>query len=57
MIVFGIDPGSTVTGFGVVERSRGRLYLRGCGCVRTSSDTAIGDRLAAIHRGLVAALA
>ncbi len=57
MIVFGIDPGSTVTGFGVVERLRGRLMLRACGCVRTWADEPMGERLAAIHAGLSKALA
>jgi len=57
MLVFGIDPGSTVTGYGLVERSRGRLFLRGSGCVRTSSAQPLGQRLALIHAGLAAALA
>jgi crossover junction endodeoxyribonuclease RuvC len=57
MRVFGIDPGSTVTAFGVVERDRGRLRLVESGFVRTSSDDPMGDRLLRIHAGLVQALA
>ncbi len=56
MRVLGIDPGSTVTGFGVVERVRGRVRYVASGCIRTSPDTPMGARLAAIHDGLVAAI-
>jgi crossover junction endodeoxyribonuclease RuvC len=55
--VFGIDPGSTVTGFGVIERSRGRFRYIASGCIRTSADEPMGDRLMRIHAGLAAALA
>jgi crossover junction endodeoxyribonuclease RuvC len=57
VVVFGIDPGSTVTGFGVVTSERGRYRLLDAGCVRTSSDTPIPERLRAIHDGLAGALA
>jgi crossover junction endodeoxyribonuclease RuvC len=57
MVVFGIDPGSTVTGFGVIESRRGRLRHVASGCVRTSSKTPMAARLAAIHAGLSEALA
>ena len=56
MDVFGIDPGSTVTGWGVVRRARGRLHLLGCGMVKTRSADPMGARLLAIHDGLVAAI-
>lgn len=56
MRIFGIDPGSTVTGYGVVERSRGRLLHVASGCIRTKSDEPMGDRLVRIHAGLREAL-
>ena len=56
MVVFGIDPGATVTGWGVVAQSRGRFSLVDCGCVKTSSKTPIPERLLAIHAGLLEAL-
>jgi len=56
MVVFGIDPGSTVTGWGVVAQSRGRFRLVDCGCVKTTSKEPIPERLMAIHAGLVEAL-
>jgi crossover junction endodeoxyribonuclease RuvC len=57
MVVFGIDPGSTVTGWGVVSQQRGRFALVDCGYVKTSSSEPIPTRLRAIHAGLAAALA
>jgi crossover junction endodeoxyribonuclease RuvC len=56
MRVLGIDPGSTVTGYGVVEASRGKLVRVASGTIKTSSKTPICDRLTAIHAGLVAVI-
>ncbi|MFK7928258.1 MAG: crossover junction endodeoxyribonuclease RuvC [Myxococcota bacterium] len=57
MRVLGIDPGSTVTGFGVVDKQRGRLRLVAGGFVRTSAKQPMAERLRLIHEGLVKALA
>lgn len=57
MVILGIDPGSTVTGFGAVRRERGRLVLVDCGAVRTKSSTPMPMRLAAIYDGLSSAIA
>lgn len=43
--IIGIDPGLASLGWGVVEYSSGRLRHLGHGCVTTSKDEAIGDRL------------
>lgn len=56
MVVFGIDPGSTVTGFGVVASERGRMRFVAAGAIRTSADEPMGERLLRIFRGLGAAL-
>lgn len=56
MVVFGIDPGSTVTGYGVVATERGRLRLVAAGVIRTSSDEPMEQRLLRIHRGLLVAI-
>lgn len=56
MVVFGIDPGSTVTGFGVVESRRGRLRHVASGCIRTAASDPMEQRLLRIHDGLDAAL-
>jgi len=56
MIVFGIDPGSVCTGYGVVRRHRGRLHYIDGGCVRTSSKEPMAARLHKIYTGLMEAL-
>lgn len=38
-IVLGIDPGSRITGYGVVKIVGGKLEYLGSGCIRTQGDT------------------
>lgn len=53
MIVLGIDPGTAVTGYGVVSRAReGLLTLVECGVIRTSSRAPLPDRLREIYEGV-----
>lgn len=56
MKVFGIDPGSVVTAYGVVTTHRGRIRYVDAGCIRTKSSQPMGERLHAIYQGLIAAL-
>ncbi|MBL4850060.1 MAG: crossover junction endodeoxyribonuclease RuvC [Planctomycetes bacterium] len=49
--VLGIDPGSRVTGWGVVERREGQLRLIAHGTLRLG-DGPVPARLAQIHRGV-----
>ena len=56
MVVFGIDPGSTVTGYGVIANERGRFRLVASGAIRTKSDELMEQRLLRIHDGLLEAL-
>ena len=51
MRVFGIDPGSTATGFAVVERVAGRVRLVDAGIIRTNPKQPVPQRLAVIHDG------
>jgi len=55
VIVLGIDPGTAALGYGIVERTGGRLRAVDYGCLTTSPDTALPDRLNTIH-ALVAEL-
>jgi crossover junction endodeoxyribonuclease RuvC len=50
VIVLGIDPGTAALGYGIVERTGGSLRAVDYGCFETSPDTALPDRLLAIHR-------
>ena len=54
MIVLGIDPGTAVTGYGVIETSGGPSALRlvECGVVRTSRRAPLAERLNDIFDGV-----
>jgi crossover junction endodeoxyribonuclease RuvC len=49
VIVLGIDPGTAALGYGIVERTGGRLREVDHGCLTTSPDLALPERLLAIH--------
>lgn len=49
MIVLGIDPGTAALGYGIVERTGGRLRAIDYGCLTTSPDSPLPDRLHHIH--------
>ena len=38
-IILGIDPGSRITGYGLINSVGNKLEYIGCGCVKTSSDS------------------
>ncbi|MBC7242182.1 MAG: crossover junction endodeoxyribonuclease RuvC [Anaerolineae bacterium] len=57
MRVLGIDPGTAITGYGVVEERAGELSLVECGVIRTSPDAGLPARLKEIYQavqGLIA---
>jgi crossover junction endodeoxyribonuclease RuvC len=49
VIVLGIDPGTAALGYGIVERAGGRLREIDHGCLVTSPDRSLPERLLAIH--------
>ena len=49
MIVLGIDPGTAALGYGIVERTGGVLRAVDYGCVTTSADVPLPQRLHHIH--------
>ena len=49
MIVLGIDPGTAALGYGIVERSGGALRAVDHGCLTTSPELPLAERLLAIH--------
>jgi crossover junction endodeoxyribonuclease RuvC len=53
MIVLGIDPGTAALGYGIVERTGGRLRAVDYGTLTTSPDSGLPDRLAEIHATVV----
>jgi len=57
MIIVGVDPGTAVTGYGVVARgSGGATSLLECGVIRTSSSSELAERLGEIHQGITEVL-
>jgi crossover junction endodeoxyribonuclease RuvC len=48
--VLGIDPGTAALGYGIVERTGSRLRAIDDGCLTTSPDLPLPDRLLAVHR-------
>lgn len=57
-VVLGIDPGTAVTGYGVVvRRGGGVVALLECGVIRTSSRTPLPTRIREIYEGVCELLA
>ena len=52
VIILGIDPGTAALGYGIIERQRDRLRAVDYGCVVTTPDVPLGERLLAIHQAL-----
>ena len=50
--ILGIDPGLTVTGFGVIEKNGSRLSYVTSGCIRPATTVALAYRLKTILEGL-----
>ena len=54
-VVLGVDPGTAITGYGVVaEDSDGEFVLLACGVIRTAAHTAMHLRLLELFRDLQA---
>ncbi len=49
MIVIGIDPSSTSTGYGVIEYGKRQCRYIDCGCIRPKSGMVFEDRLVYIY--------
>jgi len=49
VIILGIDPGTAALGYGIIERTGGRLREVDHGCLVTSPDLPLPERLLAIH--------
>lgn len=56
MIVLGIDPGVSETGWAVLETAQRAPVLVATGLIRTTAATPLPERLVAIHAGITALL-
>jgi len=53
MRVLGIDPGSRLTGFGVIDADGKALHYVASGCVRTETGAELAARLKTLYDGIV----
>jgi crossover junction endodeoxyribonuclease RuvC len=53
MLVLGVDPGSLTTGYGLVEKSKGRLRCVDAGAIRSPGSVPFHERIHGIFRSLV----
>ena len=55
VLVLGVDPGTAVTGYGIVARGEGgAVALVECGVIRTSPDHLLANRIREIYEAIVA---
>lgn len=54
--VIGIDPGTRITGYGLVESVQGRLKVLDYGCIRPPASARLSQRYKIIYEGLCALL-
>lgn len=52
MIILGIDPGTAITGYGIIKKEKGALLCIDFGCIYTSSGLELAKRLDIIRREL-----
>lgn len=50
--IIGIDPGSRVTGYGVIDSDRGQLHFIACGVIKTTTRYPFAHRLNEIFEGI-----
>jgi crossover junction endodeoxyribonuclease RuvC len=53
MLVLGVDPGSKVTGFGLVEKKGHELFFIHAGTIRTSPESPFYERIHEIFRSVI----
>lgn len=51
MIILGIDPGSRITGYGLIKEEKNKIYYLDSGCIRTNQNT-LSDKLLQIFNGI-----
>jgi crossover junction endodeoxyribonuclease RuvC len=57
MRIIGIDPGTGILGFGVIDSQKGKTKLVTAGVIKTPAHTPLPDRLKEIYNGLTEIIA
>jgi crossover junction endodeoxyribonuclease RuvC len=52
MRVLGVDPGTVVVGYGVIESKNDKIVMLDCGALNTSARSPIGERLSYLYNRL-----
>jgi len=52
MIILGIDPGTAITGYGLIKKTSNELELIDYGCIRTDKQFSTAERLGQIDKQL-----
>jgi crossover junction endodeoxyribonuclease RuvC len=52
VLVLGIDPGTAITGYGLVRETEEGLVLVGCGVITTPPDQSLPARLQTVYHGV-----
>lgn len=55
--ILGIDPGSRITGYGVIEKAGSRLEFVTCGVIKAKQSLSFPERLKTIHDGILEVIA
>jgi len=53
VIILGIDPGTAITGFGVIETRGNKYKLLDYGCIRTEAGILLEHRLDKLYQGMM----
>lgn len=51
-IILGIDPGSRITGYGVIKEYNRKIEYIDSGCIRTTPENDLSERLLQIYNGI-----
>ncbi|KTD16215.1 crossover junction endodeoxyribonuclease RuvC [Legionella jordanis] len=51
-VILGIDPGSRITGYGIIREEKRKLYYLDSGCIRTTAEGELSQRLLQIFDGI-----
>jgi len=51
-IILGIDPGSRITGYGLIRESNRKIEYIDSGCIRTAADGELSQKLLQIYDGI-----
>ncbi len=56
MVIFGIDPGTVATGYGIIRTNGNAVTCLDAGAIVTRADAELADRLTTIYDGLLSKL-